>query len=116
MRMKHQLLHRARGAVLGRPRLELIVMGQEQLGQVLGILGAAGDEGLTKLLERDPVIAFEKGDEMDGGLFQTFKSKRGRKPSDLKTTKNEFLFAWKSPLRFQSEPLKPLHPQFGLAS
>ena len=57
-------------------------MGQEQLGQierVLGVvLGAAGDEGFAKLLEgdgvdgieRDPVIAFEKGDEMDGRLFQ----------------------------------------------
>ena len=45
--MIHQLLHRARGAVLGRPGLELVVMGQQQLGQVLGVLGivlgAAGD-------------------------------------------------------------------------
>ena len=81
--MKHQLLHRAGGAVLRRPRLELVVMGQEQLGQierVLGVvLGAAGDEGLAELLEgdgvdgveRDPFIGFEEGDEMDGGLFQT---------------------------------------------
>ena len=80
--MKHQLLHGAGGAVLGRPGFEFGVMGQEQVGQIIGILGvvlgAAGDEGLAILLEgdgvdgieRDPVIAFEEGDEMDGGLFQ----------------------------------------------
>ena len=80
--MKHQLLHGAGGAVLGRPGFEFGVMGQEQVGQVIGILGivlgAAGDEGLAIFLEgdgvdgieRDPVIAFQEGDEMDGGLFQ----------------------------------------------
>ena len=57
-------------------------MGQEQLGQVVGVLGivlgAAGDEGLAEFLEgdgidgieRDPFVGFEEGDEMDGGLFQ----------------------------------------------
>ena len=46
-------------AVLGRPGLELGVMGQEQVGQILGVLGvvlgAAGDEGLAELLEGDGV-------------------------------------------------------------
>ena len=81
--MKHQLLHGAGGAVLGRPGFEFGVMGQEQVGQVISILGivlgAAGDKSLTVFLEgdgvdgikRDPVIAFEEGDEMDGRLFQT---------------------------------------------
>ena len=55
---------------------------QKQVGhkiRVLGvILGAAGDEGFAIFLEgdgidgveRDPVIAFEKGDEVDRGLFE----------------------------------------------
>ena len=80
--MEHQLLPGARGAVLGRPRLKLVMMSQEQFGQIeriLGVvLGAAGDEGLAVFLEgdgidgveRDPFIGFEEGDEMDGGLFQ----------------------------------------------
>ena len=80
--MKHQLLHGAGGAVLGRPGFEFGVMGQEQVGQIIGVfgivLGAAGDESLTIFLEgdgvdgieRDPVIAFEKGNEMNGRLFQ----------------------------------------------
>ncbi len=58
-------------------------MGQEQVGQVVGILGvvlgAAGDEGFAILLEgdgvdgieRDPLVGFEEGDQVDGGLFQT---------------------------------------------
>jgi len=58
-------------------------MGQEQFGQVVGVLGvvlgAAGDEGLTEFLEGDgvdgikgdPSIGFQEGDERDGGLFQT---------------------------------------------
>jgi len=60
-----------------------MVMGQEQFGQierVLGVvLGAAGDEGSTEFLkrdgidgvERDPIVGFQEGDEMDGGLFQS---------------------------------------------
>ena len=80
--MKDQLLHRAGGAVLGRPGFEFGVMGQEQVGQIVGVLGvvlgAAGDEGLAILLEgdgvdgieRDPVVGFQEGDEVDGGLFQ----------------------------------------------
>jgi hypothetical protein len=47
--MEHQLLHGARGAVLGRPHRQLGVMGQEQVGQIIGILGvilgAAGSLG-----------------------------------------------------------------------
>jgi hypothetical protein len=55
----------------------------EQFGQIVGIpgivLGAADDEGLAEFLEgdgvdgmeSDPVIRFEEGDQMDGGLFQT---------------------------------------------
>ena len=81
--MKHQLLHGAGGAVLGRPGFEFGVMGQEQIGQIVGILGivlgAAGDEGFAILLEgdgvdgieRDPLVGFEEGDQVDGGLFQT---------------------------------------------
>ena len=42
------------------------------------VLGSAGDEGFTIFLkgdridgvQRDPVIAFEEGNEMDSGLFQ----------------------------------------------
>ncbi len=80
--MKDQLLHGAGGAVLGRPGFEFGVVGQEQFGQVVGVLGvvlgAAGDEGLAVFLEGDgidgvegdPVIGFQEGDEVDGGLFQ----------------------------------------------
>ena len=80
--MKHELLHRAGGTVLGRPGAELGVMGQEQFGQVVGILGvvlgAAGDEGLAEFLQGDgvdgiegePGVGFEEGDQVDGRLFQ----------------------------------------------
>jgi hypothetical protein len=56
---------------------------EQQVGhkiRVFGvILGAAGDKGFPILLEGDgvdgmecdPVVAFEEGDEMDGGLFET---------------------------------------------
>jgi hypothetical protein len=80
--MDHQLLEQAGLAVLGAPGLELVWVVEQQLGQVLGILaivlGAAGDEGLAVFLqgdgvdgvESDPLITFQEGDEMAGGLFQ----------------------------------------------
>jgi len=67
----------------GFPNRQLGMMRQEQVGQkvrVLGvILGVAGDEGFTILLEGDgvdgvevdPVVSLQEGDEVDGGLFQT---------------------------------------------
>jgi hypothetical protein len=80
--MRDALLHGAGGAVLGRPRLELVGVGVEQLGQELGvlgvILGAARDEGLPILLqsdgvdgeEGDPLVGFQEADQVDGGLFE----------------------------------------------
>ena len=80
--MKDQLLYGAGGAVVGGPGFELGVVGQEQLGQVIGVfgvvLGAAGDEGLAIFLEGDgidrvegdPGIGFQETDQVDGGLFQ----------------------------------------------
>src|ERR1041384_2841653 len=80
--MKNQLLDRAGGAVLRSPGFEFILMGQQQFGQVAGILavvlGAAGDEGLAESLkadridgkESDPFISFEEINEVGGGLFE----------------------------------------------
>ncbi len=72
--MEDQLLDGARGAVFRCPGLELVLMGEKQIGQEVSIagivLGAAGDEGFAIFLERDPLVAFQKADEMAGGLFQ----------------------------------------------
>ena len=80
--MQDELLQLARLAVVGLPRLEFAVMGQEQFGQVMRILavvlGAAGDEGFAELLQRDgidgvesdPGIGFQEDDQADGRLFQ----------------------------------------------
>ncbi len=80
--MKDRLLDGAGLAVFGRPGFEFIVVSQEQFGQVASVLGvvfgAAGDEDLAELLEAegidgvetDPLIGFQEGDEVDGGLFQ----------------------------------------------
>ena len=61
--MKDQLLDRAGLAVFGRPGFEFVVVGQEQLGQVEGVLGvvfgAAGDEGLAELLEGEGIDGVE---------------------------------------------------------
>ena len=74
--MEDQLLDRVGGAVFGRPRGQLGVMVEEQVGQVFGVLGvvlgAAGDEGLAILLqgdgvdgvEGDPGMGLEEGDEV----------------------------------------------------
>ena len=55
--MAHQLLEQARLRIFGHPALEPGVMGQEQFGQVAGILGivlgAGSDEGFAELLEGD---------------------------------------------------------------
>lgn len=57
--MADELLEQARLGILGHPDLELGVMGEEQLSQVVGILGvvlgATGDEGLAILLEGDGI-------------------------------------------------------------
>jgi hypothetical protein len=80
--MNDQLLDGAGLGVFGRPGFEFIVVSPEQLGQVASVLGvvfgAAGDESLAELLEAeridgveaDPLVSFEEGDEVDGGLFQ----------------------------------------------
>lgn len=76
------LLESTRLRTFRTPGFESVVVGEEQLGQVFGILGIilgpAGDEGLTELLEgdgidgvkRDPGVVLEEEDEVDGGLFE----------------------------------------------
>ena len=62
--MEHQLLHSPGGAVLRRPHRQFGMVGQQQVGQkvrVLGvILGAAGGEGFPILLERDGVDGMQR--------------------------------------------------------
>src|SRR5437867_10241525 len=80
--MTDQLLELAGLAVVGLPGFEFVVMAQEQLGQILGVLavvlGAASDESLAEFLEsdridgieRDPGIGFQEEDEICRRLFQ----------------------------------------------
>src|SRR5437868_3665149 len=80
--MTDQLLELAGLAVVGLPGFEFVVMAQEQLGQILGILavvlGAAGDEGLAEFLEADgidgiesdPGVGFQEDDQVGRRLFQ----------------------------------------------
>ena len=80
--MADQVLELAGLAVVGLPRFQFVVMAQEQLGQILGILavvlGATGDEGLAEFLEADgvdgiesdPGVGFQKDDQVGRRLFQ----------------------------------------------
>ena len=62
-----------------RGDLRVVMADESQVLCVQGVvLGAAGNEGFAEFLEgdgvdgikRDPIIGFQEGDEMDGGLFQ----------------------------------------------
>lgn len=69
--------------VFGMPGGELVMVDQEQLGQMIGILGvvfgSAGDKGLAVLEqgqwingeEGDPGIGLQEEDDVGGGLFNT---------------------------------------------
>ena len=79
--MAHELLEPAGLGIFRLPELELGVVGEQQYGQVAGILGvvlgAGGDKGLAILLEgdgvdgveADPVDGFQEADEVQSGLF-----------------------------------------------
>ena len=81
--MGDQLLEQTGLTVLGFPGFEFVAVIEKQLGQILSVFAivfsATGDEGLAVFLQRDrvdrikgdPIIGFQEGDEMAGGLLQT---------------------------------------------
>lgn len=78
-----EVLQTTGGGVFRRPGGELLVMGEQQLGQEMGVLGvvvgATGDHGFAEFFEGDwidgkeddPIVGLQEGDDIDGRLFDT---------------------------------------------